>query len=360
MSKRKKLRDQRSVRHVSVLDAAQVIAGARAATRLQYPLLATPGDRKLAEVTEQILGEWDKSPVVLRVDMEFAQALLDSDTDVETSLEFLQRVPFDVLACSFPTPISLHDGQQLCHYTGFLAIGMKQHVPVLIWDNNGDHLVRGSVFNEFVPFRLADGVRFMWIFTEEGNPKPSLQEVSLDIAGGLRTEEAPRTLREFIEERLVAAEDKEFGIELGTLVPLSIQLLLYLAGQDPDDLDWPAPETISRPQQLQHARIGHVGWRVGAALRNYRETHAAAGDGSGQSGWRLPPHIRKAHWHRVRVAERNEHGVIVGRRDGAQGIDWHYEPRWYPPTPVNADEGGRVAPAVRPVATTELGRSLPS
>ncbi|WP_426562127.1 hypothetical protein ACPPVT_16520 [Angustibacter sp. McL0619] len=52
-------------------------------------------------------------------------------------------------------------------------------------------------------------------------------------------------------------------------------------------------------------------------------------------GWRLPPHIRKAHWHRVRVAVRDEAGVIVGDRAGQQGVDWFYELRWYPPTPVN-------------------------
>ena len=65
----------------------------------------------------------------------------------------------------------------------------------------------------------------------------------------------------------------------------------------------------------------------------------------GIAEWRLPPHIRIAHWHRVRVAERDENGNVIGNRLGVEGIDWHYEPRWYPPTPVNADGG--VAPAVR-------------
>lgn len=47
----------------------------------------------------------------------------------------------------------------------------------------------------------------------------------------------------------------------------------------------------------------------------------------------------------VRVAERDENGNVIGNRLGVEGIDWHYELRWYPPTPVNADGG--VAPAVR-------------
>ena len=45
------------------------------------------------------------------------------------------------------------------------------------------------------------------------------------------------------------------------------------------------------------------------------------------------------------VAERDENGNVIGNRLGVEGIDWHYELRWYPPTPVNADGG--VAPAVR-------------
>ena len=55
--------------------------------------------------------------------------------------------------------------------------------------------------------------------------------------------------------------------------------------------------------------------------------------------------FRIAHWHRGRVADRDDNGNVIGNRLGVEGIDWHYELRWYPPTPVNADGG--VAPAVR-------------
>lgn len=68
-------------------------------------------------------------------------------------------------------------------------------------------------------------------------------------------------------------------------------------------------------------------------------------DAGTPSGRRLPAHIRKAHWHRVRIAERDANGKVTGNLRGTQGIDWHYELRWYPPTSVNAEHG--LNPTVR-------------
>lgn len=67
-------------------------------------------------------------------------------------------------------------------------------------------------------------------------------------------------------------------------------------------------------------------------------------------GWRLPPHVRRAHWHRVRVANRDQTGAIVGNRTGAADVDWHYEMRWYPPAPVNVSND-EPPPTVRGVET---------
>ena len=112
----------------------------------------------------------------------------------------------------------------------------------------------------------------------------------------------------------------------------------------------PAYATHSEPspQQIRESVIGNLGWRTGAALRQQRKRPSGAGESEGSpglGGWRLPPHIRKAHWHRVRIVERDENSHAIGSREGIEGVDWHYELRWYPPTPVNADGG--VAPTVR-------------
>jgi dTMP kinase len=86
---------------------------------------------------------------------------------------------------------------------------------------------------------------------------------------------------------------------VSALVPLSIQRVLYLAAHEPD-LEWIPPERLRRPQQIREARIGDIGWRVGSALRTWRRETAssAPAEKPGVDGWRLPPHIRRAHWHR--------------------------------------------------------------
>ena len=124
----------------------------------------------------------------------------------------------------------------------------------------------------------------------------------------------------------------------------------------------PAYATHSEPspQQIRESVIGNLGWRTGAALRQQRKRPSGAGESEGSpglGGWRLPPHIRKAHWHRVRIVERDENSHAIGSREGIEGVDWHYELRWYPPTPVNADGG--VAPTGSRSMTTVRRRRSP-
>lgn len=83
MAKRKKLRDQRSPRHISVTDAAQLIAVARTMTGYTGDRSVPRLFRQAGEVAAAALTAWQDSPVALRVDSEFAGALFDSDTDVE-------------------------------------------------------------------------------------------------------------------------------------------------------------------------------------------------------------------------------------------------------------------------------------
>jgi hypothetical protein len=78
-------------------------------------------------------------------------------------------------------------------------------------------------------------------------------------------------------------------------------------------------------EQMGGASVVNLGWRVGAKLRLDAEQRRPDGLSTGRGGWRTIPHIRSGHTRRVRVAERNQAGTIVGDRQGAQGIDWHYE-----------------------------------
>lgn len=358
MGKRARL-DRRSKRHIKVDDAADVVA----ALRLWAGGGGTrgPDGRWVRAATTAMLTRWDASPVVLRVAGEFAAALIDSHTDVELVPDWLDRFPFNAIAYSLAEPLSLHDGIRLCHYTGMIATGIRS---VEAAGNSGLSLrtpaqtgedrwqLDGAQFTHYVDVPGSDGVRCLWVFKEDGDPRPRIQTITFQLRGELAGQ--VDTLTELIDASVSMATDFEQsqGQELPTLITLSLSLLLYTAATDPD-LDWPPAEQISRPHHIKFTRIGNLGWRTGSALRQRRTPPVASTDQStpasggiaAPSGWRLPAHIRKAHWHRVRIAERNAAGQVVGSLQGVQGVHWHYELRWYPPTPVNAEQG--LNPTVR-------------
>ncbi len=339
---RVKARDRRSTEHVKVFDAAQLIAMAEHCTApLRFPRAPTE-ERHAARVARNMLDVWRDSQVVLRADDEFLDALLSSDTDVPLVPDWLARLPFPAVAVSLPSPLSLHDGHTLCHYTGFLAAGIRHDQP-----SESDM----TVWTRYGPLTEGDGIRFLWLYTADRDPTSRCQTVTVSLRGELA--QPDRTLADLITTQRSTAEKngQPWGDELPTLVPLSVQTLLYLTAQEPD-LDWPAPEQITRPHQLRTARVAHLGWRVGSALRTWRHqqaTRTARTDTAAGPGRALPPHIRRAHWHRVRIATRDHSGRVIGSTTGTQGIDWDYQLRWYPPTPVNTD-GDSPPPAVRQIA----------
>lgn len=347
-NKRKpRLVDRRSVRHLKVDDAARVVGGLEQFIRVHRSL---PSFRRgdAVDVADHIFEMWSRSAVMLRVDGEFANALLASDTNVELTADWMDRSPFDAFGFSFDAPFSLHDGMRMCHYWGFIACGIASGAFYGPEVDDGPMRV-SEVFTRYMPISASDGVRCLWLFTEDGSPEWHVQTVSLYLRG---RHADGKNLTQLIagQAALMNHTQKSGGLELPTLVPLSLLLLLYAAAADPE-IDWPPTEQIARPTPIRDTRIGNLGWRTGAALRRWRTSATGPGpriasDTSHPSSWRLPPHIRKAHWHRVRVAERDDTGAVIGDRLGLEGVDWHYEPRWYPPTPVNVTDDG-PAPAVR-------------
>ncbi|MEH3134111.1 MAG: hypothetical protein PGN30_03855 [Mycolicibacterium neoaurum] len=354
MGKRARL-DRRSKRHIKVDDAADVVAGLRlwaggGGTR-------GPAGRWAGAAAAAMMTRWDTSPVALRVDGDFAAALIDSHTDVELVPDWIDRFPFNAIAYSLAEPLSLHDGTRMCHYTGMLATGIRAvdaagtpglNPPTPAQPFEDRWQLDGTQITHYVEIPVSDGVRCLWVFKEDGDPRPRLQTVSFQLRGELADQET--TLSGLIDSSISMATDfgQSQGQELPTLITLSLSLLLYTAATDPE-LDRPPTEHIARPHQLKTTQIGNLGWRTGAALRQHRippvgdtnetaRTTDASG-GAPPGGRRLPAHIRKAHWHRVRIAERDTNGKVIGTLHGVRGIDWHYELRWYPPTSVNADQG---------------------
>lgn len=353
----KKARDLRTKRHIKVDDAAALIAAFQAwARRPPAQSRATqwtqdPARQWTEAVAELIFEQWTESPVVLRVDDEFAGALINANTDVELVPDWLTRFPFDAAAYSLATPLSLHDGKRMCHYRGMVVAGIVSEYTDLkgqgIAPKAGNLRLRDSsgrgVLTAYTKIPAAQGVRCMWVYQDEGDPSPQLQSVTFILRGELASQ---TTIADLVTAQIHGAHEagNSNGDELSVLIPLSLSLLLYSAAGDPD-IDWPPAEQISRPQQINRATIGNLGWRTGTSLRQYRRQAGERTGAVGIAGWRLPPHIRMAHWHRVRVAERDDRGNVTGNRLGTEGADWHYELRWYPPTPVNADGG--LSPEVR-------------
>ncbi|MET8428780.1 hypothetical protein [Nocardia sp. NPDC004860] len=205
-----------------------------------------------------MLDVWRADQVVVRLDDQFVDAIVSSDTNVPMVPDWLGRLPFGSLAASLPTPLPLDDGTDLCRYTGFLATGIVHGTPT------------GSrIHTSYRPFAKGDGIRFLWVYSVDGDPVPRYQTITVELRGALAKPDL--TLAGWISglQHAAQAQGHPWGPELSVLVPLSVQALLYLTAQEPD-LDWIPPERLSRPQQLRTAVVGHVGWRVGSALRTWR------------------------------------------------------------------------------------------
>jgi hypothetical protein len=355
MGKRSRL-ERRREEKIKVDDAAETIAAIR--MWADAPPQSDPGGEWIQGVAKQIMAGWNHSPVALRADAEFVGALLNSNTDVELVPDWLKRFPFNAVAFTLPEPVSLHDGHRVCHYRGMIVRGINNRITSnaaavsrLRRPDGGAIEHVGVSHTSYVNIPTAQGVRCLWVYGTDDRPGFNLQTVTLILKGDL----ANTNLQDLIEAQIYHVQQvgRSGGDELATLIPLTLELLLYTAATDPE-IDWPPSERISRPHQMRNTRVGNLGWRVGATLRQARQRPASSGatsdldDGAGQyglGGWRLPPHIRKAHWHRVRMAERNQFGDVIGNRSGIEGIDWHYELRWYPPAAVNANPD--AAPTVR-------------
>jgi len=158
------------------------------------------------------------------------------------------------------------------------------------------------------------------------------------------------TLKESIRRVVTEAQEmgKQYGIEVSDsvadvadLAPF-VQLVLYLCA---DNVDMPVrpqhPKTRVRlsgqVDVVKEPRIWTVGERVGAAIRNCRETHAEREESSGsqrahETHASPRPHVRRAHWH----------SFWAGPRDGERKLILH----WLPPIPVNMDPTAGEGPVV--------------
>lgn len=381
----------KSDKKIKVSDAAKLMEAARSMEHLQA-MARNEGDRWIAGVAEEMLGVWDTMRVVLRGDPDFVAALLDTPGDVEIEPTWLERLPYDAVAVTLVEPLRLFDGQSWCHYTGFIACGTRSRPDptrtiTTMKDRSGESLgdvspartfygpfgasERGIPYmwrklpggkrdvRQWLPWPCAQGVRVLWLFERDDNGQVGAQTISALV----RNQDDQALDENMTLDHLVAGvmaflrtrpedEGRGEGDEVSTLVRVALGILMYLSSVEPDLDEMPAA-AISRPQQLKGAVVTNLGWRVGAALRSFRD-EGSPGSGEGPRGWRVSPHVRAAHWTRVRVATRDASGKIVGDRLGTQGEDWSYELRWIPPVFVNVGVEG-PQPVVRDVEAEAAG-----
>jgi hypothetical protein len=335
-NQRREERDQ-----IRILDASRLITSVRYLVANHNNPGITSSRQQLGRVLACIMQEWDRSPVVLRADAGLVTALVTSDRDVTLPPIWLDRFPYDAVAVSLVEPIELDDGDRRCTYLGFVVSGIRSKKAGL-----------DQAWTTYHPVAERDGVRIVWIFTDNETGIVGGQTVTAFF----RTNDTTvPTLGEITLADVIAMAGAGYrdsstsdGSEADVLAAFSISFLLYLCAAEPDVEPLPR-QSPAWPRHLQNAQVANVGWRVGAAFsRDIGRESEEEAEVAPHGGWRLPPHIRRAHWTHVRVATRDEAGVVIGDRLGEAGIDWHHELRWIPPVAVNAVQGV-TAPTVKDV-----------
>lgn len=143
--------------------------------------------------------------------------------------------------------------------------------------------------------------------------------------------------------------------QMELVVPPIINLLLYLCSEKPDLTRRGKPGRPANPQPKKTRRQGwrlfpasgplewDTGVRLGAALRQAYQREEAR-DLAPESGRRVRPHVRRAHWHTI----------LSGQRKRADGSDVPTEERsrdlrWMPPIPVALQDIDAMPSTVKPV-----------
>lgn len=126
---------------------------------------------------------------------------------------------------------------------------------------------------------------------------------------------------------------------------------------DPDDRMWRKAVRTSRYRK-QEPKGAAGGVHVIARKQSSAPPRAGRDDDTAKRASPIP-HIRTGHWRSVRIAERDVRGNVVGAVSGVEGVDWHYEGRWVPPTVVAAGNEGELRDVVYVVPPAPHDTSTP-
>lgn len=245
------------------------------------------------------LGAWRYSQGIYRLDPDLYQAVIHTPPTDSIPNEALLHFPEWCLYVETPG-LSWFD-RPLYGFFAHLEYDTKQHHTELRLLFDGEELL--------APFPLH---------LNGGSLLESVNQ-SLDVA--LRQAKAVG-----FSHSGYAKQKNVMAAEITNEIRPIISLLLYVLS---NAVDWPDRQRPSNPEPKKtrrrgfrlfpadHPRVWNLGTTVGEKIRDYR-------DRSHKDGYRLKPHIRRAHWH----------GFWKGPRDGER----EYFLKWLPPIPVGVAE----------------------
>ena len=159
-----------------------------------------------------------------------------------------------------------------------------------------------------------------------------MQTVSLYLRG---RHADGKTLEQLIagQTALMNHTQKSGGLELPTLVPLSLSLLLYAAAADPE-IDWLPAEQIARPTPIRDTRTGNLGGApVPRCVAGGQAPPAQVLTSQATGLTRVRGGCRYTYAGRTGIASASPSATtpVLSSVTGSvsRAVDRHYEPHWY-------------------------------
>lgn len=261
------------------------------------------------------IARWSSCRQVYRIDDEVFRALQTQPLDSKIPVDALLRFPYPIIYIDAALRYETFDGP-------VATDGCLAYI---------DHSVSDRDELQFI-FLLKDGGRGrVWLPLVPGLTLPEAVQMIEDLD---RSQNAKKGLHADpnLEKNLKAQHD-----DFVDCLAEAINVVLYVlsAENDPEVVYAPPMNRVRGQKAVRRTNpetITLLGGKIGRAIGEARRSGKSGDRTVAQTGRKLAPHIRIAHWQHYWVGKRK------GRADGRFGDELVL--KWIPPTPVNMTEGG--------------------